>query len=227
MAVSWKTILSVMPRLAMSLLPGIAAPGNAVVRAATRSLPTGLKGAVFEYPKLSKDFYYMKDAPRAGHETTVDGKKTWIPALNGSIDLGAANAALAQTLQEHNQAVKGGYENTLEQWWPNQDVKPRKEFHPSSSAVKSIRIADDGSIQIQWHGKNSKWYSYRGGKDLGETSRIAKDLLTSPSIGRALVRKGRYAHPDSKDLTGNPVADRNIGWWGRKYFDPRIGMMGV
>ncbi len=226
MAVSWKTILSVLPRLAMGFLPGFAAPGNAVVRAATRSLPANMKGSVFEYPKLTKDFYYMQDAPKAGHGTTVDGKQTWLPALNGSLDLGAADAALAQGLDEHNVAVKGGYEGTLAKWWPNQDIKPRREFHPSSSAVRGIRIADDGSIQIQWHGKNGKWYSYRGGKNIEETSRIAKDLLTSPSIGRALVRKGQYAHADSKDLTGKPVADKNVGWWGRKYFDPRIGMMG-
>ena len=68
--------------------------------------------------------------------------------------------------------------------------------------------------------KGNKWYTYKAGNTLRESSEWAKDLLTAPSIGRALVRKGHYAHKDSKDLTGKPVADANVGWWGRKHYNP-------
>ena len=224
MAVSWKTLLELLPRIALGFLPGVAAPGNAVVRAASRTLPSNLKGAAFEYPKLSDDFYYMRDSQRGGHATTIDGKQTWVPAMNAGLDMNNLDAGLAQSLQEHNQAVNGGYENTLDEWWPNKDRRPRKEFNPNSSAVKGVKIGTDGNIYVQWHGKNGKWYRYRGGKDLRDTSRIAMQLLSAPSIGRALVRKGKLAHPDSKDLTGKPTPDPNIGFWGRKQFDPTIGM---
>ena len=225
MAVSWKTLLNMLPRVAMGFLPGIAAPGNAVIRGAARSLPSTLRGAAFVYPELGHDFFYMDDSPKGGYGSNVDGKETWFPALNSSLDRNNLEAGLAQTLQEHNQAVKGGYERILEQWWPTQDVRPRKEFHPSSSAVKGVKIDKDGNIQVQWHGKNGKWYTYRGGKDLRDTSRIAMELLSAPSIGRALVRKGSYAHADSKDLTAKPVQDRNVGFWARQHFDPRFGMI--
>lgn len=225
MDVSWKTLLRMAPRLAMGFLPGLAAPGNAVIRGATRSLPSTLKGAAFVYPDLGKDFWYMQDAPKGGYGSNIGGKETWFPALNSELDRNNTDAGLAQTLQEHNQAVKGGYESTLDEWWPDKDIKPRKDFHPSSSAVKGVRIGTDGNIYIQWHGKNSKWYRYRGGKDLRDTSRIAMDLLSSPSIGRALVRKGKLAHADSKDLSADPTPDKNVGYWGRKQFDPTVGMI--
>lgn len=225
MAVSWEKILRLAPELAMAFLPGMAAGArlaggaSGLAAAAGKAIPAGM---AFEYPKLEGVFSYpvVTDI----RSTNVDGKTTALPALNGSLDRNNAAAALVQDLAEHNTAVKGGYEKTLEEWWPGEDKKPRREINPSSSAVKGIRINDDGSVQVQWHGKNDKWYTYRKGRDLRESSRMAMELLTAPSIGRALVRKGRYAHADSKDLTAPKVADRNVGFWGRKYFDPTIGM---
>ena len=237
MAISWKTFLNIAPRIALGFLPGIAAPGNGIVRAATRTLPSSLKGGAFVYPDLGKEFWYMQDTEKGGQGTTINGHETWLPALNSSLDRNNLGAGLAQSLQEHNQAIAGGYEKTLEEWWPDEDVRPRKEFNPSSSAVKSVKITTDGKIQVQWHGKNGKWYTYRGGKDLRDTSRIVMDLLSSPSIGRALIRKGEKAWPNSRHLNANGdvdetigVPDPNIGFWGRKHFDPtwaggRMGSM--
>lgn len=222
MAVSWSKIIELAPQLALAFLPGIGAAsrgGTGIVRAVSKGLPEGMG---FEYPKMSQDFDYPVVDGRT--TTSVDGKETKLPSLNSGLDLNAADAALAQDLATHNQAVRGGYEQTLAEWWPGEDIKPRKVINPSSSAVKGIKIAPDGTIQIQWFGKNAKWYTYRKGKDMRDSSRIVHDLITSPSIGRALVRKGRLAHKDSRDLTGKPVPDSNVGWWGRKYFDPTIGM---
>jgi hypothetical protein len=203
------------------MLPGMA--GRSMVnQAVQKSLPNNLKGGAFDYPKLTSDFVYPMVV--GGALASVDGKKTMLPSLNASIDRNNQEALLAQTLADHNNAVQGGYENTLAQWWPGEDSKPRKTVHPSSSAVEGIRINKDGSIQVKWINGKDKWYTYRGGRDARESSEIAMQLLTAPSIGRALVRKGKLAHKDSRDLTGKPVADPNVGFWGRKYFDPRVGM---
>lgn len=227
MAVSWTKILQMAPQLAMAFLPGMAAGSRlagGVTSAASRVIPAGF---AMEYPELSGRFAYPM--VKGGYEVTKEGPSGKVitamaPSLNAGINRGNATAALVQDLVEHNKAVKGGYEKTLEEWWPGEDSKPRREINPSSSAVKGIRIDKDGSVQVQWYGKNSKWYTYRKGRDLRESTRMAMELLTAPSIGRALVRKGHYAHKDSKDLTGPKIADSNVGFWGRKYFDPTKGM---
>lgn len=224
MTLSWSDIIKAVPSLAMALLPGMAGR-SALRKAVQKSLPNELRGGAFDYPDLKSDFVYpmvkggtLTSVPRGGKSV-----QTVLPSLNASIDRNNQDALLAQTLENHNNAVQGGYEDKLAEWWPNEDNKPRKTVNPSSSAVEGIRIGKDGSIQVKWF-NGSKWYSYRGGRNTRESSEIAMQLLTAPSIGRALVRKGRLAHKDSKDLTGKPVPDTNVGFWGRKYFDPRVGM---
>lgn len=175
-----------------------------------------LKGATFTYPEMTNDFYYpmVTDVK----STVVNGHKTQLPSLNFGIDRANQAAALVQDLGAHNVAVANGNEKDLEQWWPNQDTRPRREIHPTSSAVDGIRINKNGTVSVKFI-KGSKWYTYQAGRDIRESSEMAKDLLTSPSIGRALVRKGKFAHADSKDLTAPKVADPNVGWWGRKYYN--------
>ena len=224
MAVQWSTILKAMPTFLAGLLPGIGAGRMAAGAIAERALSDNLKGVAFDYPTdMAREFEYpLADG---GSTTTVDGKVTKLPSLNAGIDRGNLGAALVQEIKEHNRAVKGGYEKTLEGWWPGEDVRPRKVIHPTSSAVNGIKINTDGTVQVQWKNGDGKWYTYRKGADIRESSRMVQELISSPSIGRALVRKGRFAHADSKDLTANPVRDRNVGWWGRKYFNPTIGMI--
>jgi hypothetical protein len=218
--ISWEKVISMLPQLGLALVAGGAggAVGGAVSGAAGGGRGgKGIAGMTFSYPDLPGDFNYPMVVDRK--YTRVDGKNTVLPSLNSRIDRNNLAAAMAQDLVEHNLAVKGGYEKNLDQWWPGEDRKPRKVISPSSSAIEGIMIGKDGDIQVKWL-KGSKWYSYRGGRDLRDTSRIVQELLSSPSIGRALVRKGRLAHADSKDLTGEPVADKNVGWWARKYFNP-------
>lgn len=164
-----------------------------------------LKGAALTYPGLTENFVYpIKYEP----DFKTHG-------LNRLLDRDLIfRYPLAQTLEEHNRAVANGTEKLLESWFPGEDTKPRKDFHPSSSAVSDIRIMPDNTIQIRWGGKG-KFYTYRGGSNPRESSEIAKELLTAPSIGRALPRKGLYAHNGKDDRKGHP--DPNIGWWGRRY----------
>lgn len=216
MAIPWRKVLELLPRFALSALPGIVSSGR-MSQVLNTAAGKKLKGATFTYPSMTSDFYYPM--VRDVKTTMVNGKKTNLPALNFGIDRENQAAALAQDLGQHNIAVANGDEDELEQWWPGKDVRPRRVINPTSSAIEGIRINKDGTVQVKWI-KGSKWYTYKAGRDIRESSEMAKDLLTSPSIGRALVRKGKLAHKDSKDLTGNPVPDPNVGWWGRKYYNP-------
>lgn len=165
-----------------------------------------LKGAALTYPGLTENFVYpIVYAPNPGGYANE----------NASIDRNLTfRYPLAQTLEEHNRAVADGTEKQLESWFPGEDTKPRKDFHPSSSAVSDIRIMPDNTIQIRWGGKG-KFYTYRGGANPRESSEIAKELLTAPSIGRALPRNGKKRHNGKADYRGTP--DANIGFWGRRY----------
>lgn len=215
MAIPWRKVLEILPRVVLSALPGLV-QGGRMANILNAAAGKKLKGATFTYPAMTSDFYYPM--VRDEKSTVVNGRKTKLPALNFGIDRANQAAALVQDLGQHNMAVANGDESQLEQWWPGKDVKPRREIHPTSSAIDGIRINTDGTVQVKWI-NGSKWYTYKAGRDIRESSEMAKDLLTSPSIGRALVRKGKFAHKDSKDLTGNPVADPNVGWWGRKYYN--------
>ena len=221
MAVSWKRILDLVPTLVTSVLPGLLA-GGAVSRVAGKAAAKkGLASAVFDYPPLPGDFNYQ--VTKLNNKTWVTGKdgkphETVLPGVNPNIDYANADAALVQTIQGHNQAVKNGTEKTMVQWWPGEDNKPRVAFGPASTAISGVKINKDGKIQVQWKG-GGKWYTYLSGTDLRDTTDIAKSLLTAPSIGRALCRKGKYKHTDSKDLLGNPTYDPQMGWFGKKYYD--------
>ncbi|MER1990788.1 MAG: hypothetical protein ABS884_13800 [Solibacillus isronensis] len=222
MAISFTKLLQLAPGLLTSLLPGLFTPGGALAKTVAGSLSrSGLKGAAFDYPAMTEDFDYPINT--LVNETWINGKKTKLPALNSGLDPANAEAALVQTLQEHNKAVASGNEKDLIQWWPGEDNEPRVRFNPTSSAIDGLIIDKDGSIKIKWV-KGNKWYTYRGGSDLRNTTDAVKELLTYPSIGRALARGknggvGGFAHADSRDLTGKPKYDPNIYWWGNKYYE--------
>lgn len=229
MAVSWKRILDLVPTLVTSVLPGLLA-GGAVSRVAGKAAAKkGLAGAVFDYPeKMPQDFDYP--ITQLSNKTWVTGKdgkphETTLPALNPNIDYANADAALVQTIQGHNKAVKNGTEKTMVQWWPGEDNKPRVAFGPASTAISKVIINKDGEIQVQWKG-GGKWYTYKNGTDLRDTTDIVKSLLTAPSIGRALCREGKYKHTDSKDLLGKPTLDPQMGWFGKKYYNPKAAAGG-
>jgi hypothetical protein len=229
MAVSWKRILDLAPAIVTSLLPGLLA-GGAVSRVAGKAAAKkGLAGAVFDYPdKMPQDFDYP--ITQLSNKTWVTGKdgkphETVLPGLNPNIDYANADAALVQTIQGHNQAVKNGTEKTMVQWWPGDDNKPRVAFGPASTAISKVIINKDGEIQVQWKG-GGKWYTYKNGTDLRDTTDIVKSLLTAPSIGRALCREGKYKHTDSKDLLGKPTLDPQMGWFGKKYYNPKAAAGG-
>lgn len=98
-------------------------------------------------------------------------------------------AALEQYLNDPNipkdRAVQLGIRNEqrLPKWWDDRD--PRLPVTPSSSAVSSARIGPDGDIYIRF-GQGGKEYQYEGSPDPVEASRVLQELVTAPSIGRAV-----------------------------------------
>ena len=234
MASSWSKILEAAPRLLMGLLAGLAGGGATVVkRAAGRALAGAGIGGAFDYPKMTDEFWYNVDNVSDSNRTTIGGKSTVLPVMNGTtMARGDINAALAQTLQAHNRAVQNGTEKDLEEWWPGEDTRPRRTLHPKSTAIKGIKITKGGNIQIQWNGKSGKWYTYRGGDDIRETTERVKDLMLYPSMGRALAHgKGRanatLVWPNSAHINpatgkvdpslGKP-GDPNLSGWRDKYY---------
>lgn len=197
-------ILKVVGGLLLGGVLGAGARSSGVLRGAKAS--DVLKGAALTYPGLMDNFVYpIVYAPNPGGYAN----------MNASLDRNLTfRYPLAQTLEEHNRAVANGTEKQLESWWPEEDTKPRANFHPSSSAVSDVQIMPDNTIQIRWGGKG-KFYTYRGGSNPRESSEIVKELLTAPSIGRALPQNGKKRHNGKKDYKGTP--DANIGFWGRRY----------
>ena len=159
--------------------------------------------------------------PNPLHTVSVN----WLPGppqLNAMLKRGVADkAAQMQSLKKHNDTIlrylrdlpptasdKDKHralmlgiadEEALDSYWD--DKKPRKDFSPSSSAVKAIRITPDNRIEVMW-GSTPKWYTYKQHSDPYQASLAAKELLTSGSIGRALVRKSK-----------------KYGQWGRAQYD--------
>lgn len=144
------------------------------------------------------------------------------PQLNSMLQRGVANrASKMQTLEQHNEVLtrylrklpanasdkekhlalmKGiADEEALQEYWD--DKKPRVDYTPSSSAVKAIRITPDNRVEVMW-GSTPKWYTYKQHATPYEASMAAHQLITSNSIGRALVRKSK-----------------KYGQWGRAQYD--------
>lgn len=161
---------------------------------ASRILGGSSPYAASSYPS-TKDFYYDVYYFNDGE-----------PVNNRTLDRAAAQkGARMQTIDEHNRAInkyirpgmdpverrwaiqKGlEEERALESFW--EDSKPRVRLKAGSSAVSGIRINADNTISVQFGGKG-KWYTYAGGPNRFEASLAAKDLVTAPSIGRAINSK--------------------------------------
>lgn len=118
------------------------------------------------------------------------------------------DAALAQTQQEHNDALNTylaavnyppavremmgkQIEKNLAKWNPKEDTKPRRPLTPSSSAISEIKINPDNTIGIKY-GPNSKSYTFRGGNTVQEAAQEVLKLINSGSIGKELSKNGGW-----------------------------------
>jgi hypothetical protein len=148
----------------------------------------------------------------------------------------AEEAARMQTLEEHNDAInqflkpgqtkaermeairKGKQaERKLLSFWA--DDRPRVNYTPSSSAVEAVRITPDNRVQVKWRGKPSKknpdgWYTFLPSKDPFDASLAFQQLVTAPSLGRAVYPV--VSRPLKKP---NPYIMNN---WNKKHYDPSM-----
>lgn len=69
-------------------------------------------------------------------------------------------------------------------WWNDKD--PRRPVTPSSSCVKRARIGSNGDIYVVFGSNPNKEYQYEGNVDPVKASKALYDLVTAPSIGRAV-----------------------------------------
>ena len=117
------------------------------------------------------------------------------------------DAALAQTEQEHNDALNTylaamqyppavrkmmgeQIERNLAKWNPAKDRAPRRPLTPSSSVISEIRINPDNTIGIKYG--NSKSYTFRGGNTVQEAAREVLKLINSGSLGKELSKNGSW-----------------------------------
>lgn len=118
------------------------------------------------------------------------------------------DAALAQTQQEHNDALNTylaamnfppavrkmmgeQIEKNLAKWNPKVDKAPRRPLTPSSSVISEIKINPDNTIGIKY-GPNSKSYTFRGGNTVQEAAQEVLKLINSGSLGRELSKNGSW-----------------------------------
>lgn len=117
------------------------------------------------------------------------------------------DAALAQTQQEHNDALNAylaamqyppavrkmmgeQIERNLAKWNPAKDKMPRRPLTPSSSVISEIKINPDNTIGIKYG--NSKSYTFRGGNTVQEAAQEVLKLINSGSLGRELSKNGSW-----------------------------------
>ena len=214
---SFSQVVELLGKVALQMLPGIMLGGGNFSRAIEKAAAKkGLKGAAMTYPGLTHDFVYPI--------TYVANSPTWVN--NATVNENETEAGYVQSLEEHNRALMEGgeaSEKALKSWWPNEDMKPRVNFTPGSSAVSDIKITTDNKILIQFR-KNGKWYRYNGGpgrpaKDAREAAQEVMKLIgTQRSIGRQMNRNGRLEHVSPLDKKGH--INQNVGAWARNHYDP-------
>lgn len=180
--------------MANMTFPGLIGPGSIGTGTATRILEGAAPGTVADYPTPRKFVYdvdYIEGAPQNNAE------------YKGYPN---SRAMRMQTIQEHNRALnkyirpgmgplelraaieKGKEEErNLDSFWTD-DSHPRRGVRSSSSAVSDVHINPDGTLSVRFRDKG-KWYTYAGGADPFEAAMSAHDLVTAPSLGRAINKK--------------------------------------
>lgn len=118
-----------------------------------------------------------------------------------------------QNPRERHAAIMRGYdeEQNLPAFW--EDKKPRRDFHPSSSAVSDIRITPDNRIEVRWR-TSPTWYTFRSFPNPYEASLAAQKLLTCESIGRAVF--------PTKQNGFRPIVTKKgktLGTWNAENYD--------
>lgn len=200
-----------------------------------QALRNQAKGATLSLADIArlKQQYGAHEYPQKFHVTRTQPAGG---AHNAALNQAETDAAKMQELEYHNnaifrhlrpgmtqkeahEAIKRGFreEKELPEYWD--DLLPRREMNVRSDAVHAIRITPDGRIEVKWRGKPSKtnpsgWYTFRQFPDTHAASLAAKELITSGSLGRAVMpyqRKGKPLKFKNKSV--------HYSWWNRRNYD--------
>lgn len=174
---------------------------------------SSLIGRVFGRPKPGEGYGPMAPINEILNNNVTkpfDYGVVWIPGAaqdNALFNASEAEAALAQTQQEHNDALNKFLnatqykpsvrarmgretEKNLVKWNPNKDTKPRRPLTPSSSVISDIKILPNNNIGVRFNKKGPKgggeYYEYRGGSTVQEAAQEVLNLLRGGSLGRNL-----------------------------------------
>lgn len=175
--------------------PGLVGPGRIGTGTATRILEGAAPGTVADYPKPSKFHYNVdwvdSDVPNenANYKGNPDSRATRMQsikehnrALNKYIRPGMGPLELRAAIEKGKEE-----ERNLSSFWTD-DSEPRRPVRSSSTAVSDVHINPDGTLSIRFRQKGT-WYTYAGGADPYEAAMSAHDLVTAPSLGRAINKK--------------------------------------
>lgn len=152
-------------------------------------------GTSLDYPDRENTFEYVVDYVPGPPQNNAAFNGDRLPMRMQTLD--QHNRALnkyirpGQSPMERRWAIEKGKaaEKTLPEFWTN-DVHPRRlNARSSSSAVSGVKILPNGDISVQFR-NGDKWYTYNGGPNPYEAALVAHDLVTSPSLGRSMNRKG-------------------------------------
>lgn len=174
--------------------PGMIGPGGLGTGTATRILEGAAPGTVADYPK-PKEFHYNVDYIPGAPQNNAAYKGNPNPAAMRMQSIREHNRALNKYIRpgmgtlELRAAIEKGKEEerNLDSFWTD-DTHPRLPVRSSSSAVSDVVINDDGTLSVRFRG-GGNWYTYRGGADPYEAAMSAHDLVTAPSLGKAINKK--------------------------------------
>ena len=139
-------------------------------------------------------------AEKAARMQTIEEHEA---ALNGPLIELLRRKPDATDREKHLAIVKGAEDEAkLMSYWD--DTKPRRNYSPSSSAVKAVRITPDHRIQVMW-GNTPKWYTYKAHPNAYEASLVAQRLLTSGSIGLSVYPERGWFSKEENDDSMRPV----------------------
>lgn len=189
---------SMMAGMVLGGMAGRFGGGSMGTGTATRVLEGAATGTVADYPTPRK-FVYDVDYVAGAPQNNAAYKGNPNPSAMRMQTIKEHNSALNKYIRpgmgpmELRAAIEKGKEEERElpSFWTD-DSRPRRNVRSSSSAVSDVVINTDGTLSIRFR-NGGNWYTYRGGADPYEAAMAAHDLVTAPSLGRAI----------------NPVN----GWW--------------
>ena len=95
--------------------------------------------------------------------------------------------ALVGTLYKNSLAARRAANRELKEvpeYW-NEDLVPRRELNTTSSCIERV-VPNAGGVFIYFRSNPSKGYFYPSAGTTAETAKRVEQLVTSPSLGRAI-----------------------------------------